>query len=472
MKPRKPQIQPISHPQRPDLPVRAGGVCQSRAHLTFDTFNKTVTHAPAARATGSQNGIVFESNLNMPSVPDPREHLRQAFGGNGEIAVVSVPGRVNLIGEHIDYHGLPVLPIALQRSVRVAFRARPDRLIRAVSTEPYGPREFEWTPDLKPAAPGDWQNYLRAAAQLVGQASWPVRTGREACPTGIDAAIDSDLPAAAGLSSSSALLVAITLALLRANRLHPGFKQLMRVLPDGEQFVGTRGGGMDHAAVLASEPGCASLIHFEPLSVRPIPIPQDWGFLVAHSLATAEKSGGAREAYNARRRAGTTALQRLGFPSYRAAMEGRTFPQLESLADDENLNSIEEQDGFLHVTSEAFRVQAAVSAMEQRDAGAFGGLLLASHASLRDRLKVSCPALDNLVDAAMDSGALGARLTGAGFGGCVVIFSLRRDLPAVRRGLIDRYYSGRPDFHEDRHLIDAEPGPGVLYQEKHATPHA
>jgi len=398
-----------------------------------------------------------------------------------------VPGRVNLIGEHIDYHGLPVLPIAIKKYVRVAFRARKDRLIRAVSAVPYGPREFEWTPELTPAASGDWQNYLRAAAQVVGQASWPVWTGREACPTGIDAVVVSDLPAAAGLSSSTALLVAFTLALLRANGCAPTFEELMAVLPDGEQFVGTRGGGMDHAAVLASQPGCASLIDFEPLSVRPIPIPPDWSFLVAHSLETAEKSGAVREAYNARRLAGTIALQRLGFPSYRTAIRGRSFDQLlcsagglvcsagglaaGTITGGKTASATIEQDSFLHVTGEALRVQAAVSAMELQDSGVFGDLLLKSHASLRDRLKVSCPALDRLVEAAMESGAIGARLTGAGFGGCAVIFSFTRDLADVRRRLIDRYYSGRPEFQEDRHLIDAEPGPGVLYQEKHATPH-
>lgn len=397
----------------------------------------------------------------------PQSQFRQAFGDGGEIQLVSVPGRVNLIGEHIDYHGLPVLPIAIRRYVSVAFRPRADRLIRAASAEPYGPREFEWTPDLAPAAPGDWQNYLRAAAQLIGSAAFslPERA------IGIDAAIVSDLPAAAGLASSSALLVAFTLALLRANHYTPTFEELMQVLPEGEQFVGTRGGGMDHAVVLASEPGCASLIHFEPLSVRAIPIPPEWGFLVAHSLETAEKSGSVREAYNARRRAGTTALERLGFASYRAAIQGRSFDQLESLASSANLNSIEEKDGFLHVTGEALRVEAAVSALERRDASAFGDLLLKSHASLRDRLKVSFPALDRLVDAAMESGAIGARLTGAGFGGCVVIFQDKRELPALRSRLIERYYSARPDFEEHRHLIDAEPGPGVLFEEKHATPH-
>jgi len=395
----------------------------------------------------------------MAHLADPRTEFRQTFGG-GEIRVLSVPGRVNLIGEHIDYHGLPVLPIAIRRRVRVAWRRRSDRTIRALSSEPYGLREFEWTPDLEPAAPGDWQNYLRAAARTVSR-KWPIGMG-------IDAVVRSDLPAAAGLSSSSALLVAFTLALLRANRHAPTFEELMEVLPEGEQFVGTRGGGMDHAAVLASRAGCASLIHFDPVSVRPIPIPGDWGFLVAHSLVTAEKSGAVREDYNSRRRAGTAALERLGFASYREAIEGRTFEQLATLAG-KRLEHEAERNAFLHVTGEALRVRAAVSAMERADAGEFGVLLRQSHESLRDLLKVSCPSLDRLADAATESLAGGARLTGGGFGGCVVIFCGKRHRARVRRRLIEGYYSKRSDFEEDRHLLDADPGPGVLYQGRHAA---
>src|SRR4029077_18461215 len=120
---------------------------------------------------------------------------------------------------------------------------------------------------------------------------------------GVDSEIRSDLPAAAGLSSSTALMVAFTLGLLRANSYNPTFEELMAVLPDGEQFVGTRGGGMDHAASLASRAGCASLTGFDPVKVRHIPIPAGWGFLVANSMVRAEKSGSAREEYNARRNA-------------------------------------------------------------------------------------------------------------------------------------------------------------------------
>ncbi len=398
----------------------------------------------------------------MAAVPDPHALLAEAFGPGAGTALISAPGRVNLIGEHIDYHGLPVLPIAMRRSIRVAFRARDDRQVRAVSDSGYGLRQFTWMADLTPAAAGDWENYLRAAARATAQ-KWGV--GR-----GIDAAIVSDLPPAAGLSSSSALIVAVTLSLLRANGIEPVFEQLMEILPEGEQFVGTRGGGMDHAASLASREGCASLIEFAPLAIRAIPVPQQWAFLVAHSLTVAEKSGGARQLYNARRVAGTTALQRLGYPSYRVAIGNRTEAQLEEIT---RPLTAEERDSFLHVTSEALRVRAAVDAMESDDPAAFGALLSASHGSLRDRLHVSSAALDRLVDAAMLSGALGARLTGAGFGGCAVVFCLAPDLPAVRGRLIERYYAGLPQFDERMHLIHAEPGPGALFSMKEldASPH-
>jgi galactokinase len=355
-------------------------------------------------------------------------------------ATVSAPGRVNLIGEHIDYHGLAVLPMALRRTVSVTLRARGDRRIAAAS-EGYGERAFEWTENLQPVAAGDWENYVRAAAQAVG--------GRWGVGRGIDATVISDLPPAAGLSSSTALMVAFTIGLLRANGIDAGFEELMEILPEGEQFVGTRGGAMDHASCLASREGCASLVEFEPLSVRPVPVPREWAFLAAHSMQTAEKAGAAREEYNARRTAGTTALRKLGFQSYREAIAaGASAKPLDG----------RERDAFLHVTTEAQRVHDAVRAMGRADAGVFGRLLLESHASLRDRLKVSSPALDRLVDAAMQSGAAGARLTGAGFGGCAVIFCPRRDVPRIREGLIERFYSGR----DEGHILDAEPGPGVL----------
>jgi len=337
--------------------------------------------------------------------------------------------------------------MALLRHVQVTYRPRADRRICAASAS-YGQREFDWRADLTPVTAGDWENYLRAAARAVG--------GKWGILRGVDATIVSDLPAAAGLASSSALLVAFTLALLQANGCRASFAELMEVLPEGEQFVGTRGGGMDHAASLASREGCATLVKFAPLGVRHIPVPRDWSFLVAHSLQTAEKAGAARAEYNLRRAAGATALARLGLGSYQAALPGAG-----ELA--AKLDAGPQRDSFLHTTSEALRVQAAVDAMERGDCAGFGRLLVESHASLRDRLRVSSPALDRLVEAAMASGAAGARLTGAGFGGCAVVLCRQPDAAAVRRGIMERYFAGRREFDESRHLMDAAPGWGALH---------
>ncbi|HVX65859.1 MAG TPA: galactokinase family protein, partial [Bryobacteraceae bacterium] len=150
----------------------------------------------------------------MPVCPDPVALLTHHFGAEPAARTIAVPGRVNLIGEHVDYHNLPVLPMALERRVRIAYRGRPDCRIRAASAG-FGEREFEWARVLEPSDSGDWINYLKAAAQAVA-ARWKVSHG-------IDAAIVSDLPPAAGLSSSTALLTGFTLALLEANGVRASF---------------------------------------------------------------------------------------------------------------------------------------------------------------------------------------------------------------------------------------------------------
>ncbi len=363
---------------------------------------------------------------------------------------ISVPGRVNLIGEHIDYHNLAVLPMAIQRKVSITFGPCRKRQIRAVSNG-YPPREFSMD-ELAAFPPGDWGNYLKAAVQLIAQ-RWTLTNG-------IDASVASDLPLAAGLSSSSALMTGIALALLRANEIDPTVRELMELLPEGEQFVGTRGGGMDHAAVLASQTGSALLVQFSPFQFEPIAIPVDWTFIVAHSLTIAEKSGSAKLEYNSRRTAGVNALKELGLPSYRAALDLHCPAQLADLA--ASLGD-PERDAFLHVAGEAERVRLAVKALRDKEIKDFGQLLVASHASLRDRLKVSNGALDKLVDCAMDGGALGARLTGAGFGGCAIILCKMAERENVCSYLIEHFYANRPGFSPADHLLVAEPSSGALF---------
>jgi galactokinase len=394
----------------------------------------------------------------MPGPNSALELLNSRFGHGGSASVASVPGRVNLIGEHIDYHNLPVLPMGIQRRIWIAFRARNDSHIRAISAGPYGEREFHLPAHAEPGLLGDWSNYLRAAAHAVNS-RWIVTRG-------IDAAVTSNLPPAAGLSSSSALLVGFTLALLKANDISATFDELMEILPEGEQQVGTRGGAMDHAAVLACREGCAILVNFAPLEISAIPIPDDWTFIVAHSLTTAEKSGAMRSEYNRRRTAGSHALQQLGFASFRSAIEAHSHDELTALATETKRHSLngDGMQSFLHVITESLRVEKAVAALRGADATAFGKLLSASHASLRDQLRVSSPALDSLVETARNLGALGARLTGAGFGGCVVILCKASDSERLRADLVKSYYSQHSNFDPENHIIIAEPSSGAALE--------
>ncbi len=348
---------------------------------------------------------------------------------------VTVPGRVNLIGEHIDYHNLAVLPMAIQRRIRIDYERIDEAVVRGYS-EKYGTAEVCLAGELTPDAGGSWSNYIKAAVAAV--------RGRWKVTQGIEAKVTSDLPAAAGLSSSSALLTGFTIALLRANGIEPTVQQLMEVLPDGEQFVGTRGGGMDHAAVLASAAGCALLVEFAPLGLKSVPIPDTWQFIVAHSLTTAEKSGAMREALQ---------LEDV----WRVKMRSKKCVRGSQSSNDD------EQRTFRHVESEGRRVKDAVDALKRADKETFGKLLCESHRSLRDDLRVSRSELDELVNVAMENKALGARLTGAGFGGCAIVFCETAERERVAQGLVDGFYAKRKGFERDTHLIFAEPSAGALH---------
>src|SRR6266480_4640422 len=203
-----------------------------------------------------------------------------SFGAMGKTpALVRAPGRVNLIGEHIDYCGLPVFPMAIRQSLRIAFHPRSDRETRLVNRDPrFAPCAFAVSESIPPAPTGDWSNYARAAVGAVAQRFPDLR--------GVDALVESDLPIAAGLSSSSALVVAMALAILHANGVSVASLELMELLGKGERYVGTAGGGMDQAIILGAQVGCASRIDFHPLRLTPTAVPADWQFLVACTRRT------------------------------------------------------------------------------------------------------------------------------------------------------------------------------------------
>lgn len=337
--------------------------------------------------------------------------------------VVRAPGRVNLVGEHIDYAGLPVLPMAIDRGLTLRVRARDDGRVRVASeASPGEPRAFDVSVSIPSGPSGDWGNYAKAAIQGLMAAGH--------VPAGFDARISSDLPLAAGLSSSSALVVGTALAgLAAAGRpvsADPGAAErlsLATLLARAEGYVGVRGGGMDQAAILAGRRGHALRVAFDPLRVRPVALPDGWAFVVAHSLLEAEKSGGARTVYNRRRGEVERALEvvtaRLGAPAagYAELLAAHSAAHLLDTGDRLPPPLAAR---FRHVVTEAFRVEQAIERLDSADAFGFGAVLLASHASLREAFEVSTPELDALVEAAVTAGAHGARLTGAGLGGCIV----------------------------------------------------
>jgi galactokinase len=365
----------------------------------------------------------------LPNITLP--HFEDLFGKGGEIHIAEAPGRVNLIGDHTDYNGLPVFPMALQRRFHMMFRAREDATIRLATTDGFGNRHFTIATEIEPYEQGDWGNYVKASARILARRYGSLR--------GMDMLLHSDIPVAAGLSSSSALVVGSGIALLAANRVEAPFEELVDLFPEGERYVGTRGGAMDHTVCLAGKAGYALKIDFAPFAVHPVPVPEGWRFLIGHSLIRAEKSSAVKEQYNERRESCRKAFQ---------------IPQ-------PPLTEIEQR-RYRHVIGEAARVEAAQIAMLSADIETFGRLMNKSHASLRDDFEVSHPEVDALVEAFLAAGAVGARVTGAGFGGCVVALSPIADVQRVLAGVETGFYAARParaNFAE--YLLEAEPSSGA-----------
>ncbi|MFQ5665321.1 MAG: galactokinase [Candidatus Binatia bacterium] len=396
--------------------------------------------------------------------------------------VVRAPGRVNLLGEHTDYNGLPVLPMAIDRSVLTAGRPRADQEVWLFNSAPeFSPRHYRQAGSIPPGANGDWGNYSKAAAQGL------MRNCGEQLRYGADLVVHGDIPRGAGLSSSSALVVANALALLAANDVEMPYAALAELLPQAEQYVGTLSGGMDQATSLLAQAGYALRIDFSPLRVRTVPLPGGYSVVVCHSLVPAEKSGAAREAYNLRviecrlacrvlERALGGSLPRplrafgdlsllfphrplLDFLSHLAAYIPDRPLRLAEVADligasPERLRSdcgvqaaLGDQFSLLrrarHVLTEAVRVEQAEDALHAADALAFGQLMDASHASCRDDYEISCTELEELVKIAKEAGALGSRLTGAGFGGCTVNLVADSVLSTFLRRVDRHFYCSR-----------------------------
>ncbi len=326
--------------------------------------------------------------------------FQEHFGSSPEM-VVRAPGRVNLIGEHTDYNDGFVLPMAIDRAVWIALRRRPDRRVRVHALEMRNTAEFRLD-DLQKGK--GWVEYLKGVA-------WALQAEGLDLP-GWEGVLSGDVPRGAGLSSSAAVEVATARAFCALAGLAWDPVQAARLAQKAENlWVGVNCGIMDQMVSAAAMEGQALFLDCRTLAYEHVPLPKGTAVVV---LDTSTRRGLVDSAYNERRAQCETAARFFGVKALR----------------DVNLTELEARGTEMapevlrrarHIVSENGRVLEAVAAMRGGETARLGGLFNASHASLRDDFEVTNEALNTMAAIAQSQpGCYGARMTGAGFGGCAV----------------------------------------------------
>ncbi|HYK63713.1 MAG TPA: galactokinase [Patescibacteria group bacterium] len=435
--------------------------------------------------------------------------LAARVSSGAPVVAARAPGRVNLIGEHTDYSGLPVLPVAIDRSTIVVAAANTTGEVEVANADPaWAARHFTIERKIPPYDTGDWANYVKAAIQGVID-RFPDRTEWR----GASMAVDGRVPTAAGLSSSAALTVATAIAFMAVNELELEPLETAAMVARSEWYVGTRAGGMDQAASTLGRRDHALFIEFDPLRVRVVKMPANAALVVADSREVADKSGKVRAEYNRRVVECSLAARILGralkldgvkilgdvvraIPNWKAAdlveklaaaaparldadlKEAATLVgvtqstlELELLSQGPNRialdsrRSLEVLKRARHVLSETERVIHAVRALEAGRLDEMGELMNASHQSLASDFECSTMRLDAIVECARRGGALGARLTGAGFGGSIVALceASKADavIESIDRGYYAKYSAGVSPASW-RAVLHAGPGASVI----------
>ncbi|MGA0876709.1 MAG: galactokinase [Candidatus Nanopelagicaceae bacterium] len=368
-----------------------------------------------------------------------REDFAKLFGLNPDL-VSSAPGRVNLIGEHIDYSDGFVLPFAIQARTYCALRIRSDERIR-VATNQHKRDIFESSiSELKPQTGPVWSRYILGVLWALG------------IKVGVEILVDSEVPSGAGLSSSAALECSVAIALNHHLQLGRSLTELARITQRAEnEYVGVPCGIMDQSISLMGRAGHALLLDCRDLSTRQIKVDfesHDLKLLIVDTRAHhALVDGG----YAERRAQCESVAKALGVRAMRDLSLGELEAARTRLPDVNYKRA-------RHAVTEISRVLEAVKVLEADDFSNFGDLLTKSHQSLRDDYNVSCPELDLAVDTALNLGALGARMVGGGFGGSAIALIRSDDAAKVALG-IEQAFEKR-GFSSPR-FFDSLPGDGA-----------
>ncbi|RZL40237.1 MAG: galactokinase [Rubrivivax sp.] len=352
---------------------------------------------------------------------NPRERANEAFRAAFALEPtlhVQAPGRVNLIGEHTDYNDGFVLPCAIDFGTVIAARARDDDEVQIVAADFGGAIDrFRLGADITPRDDAHWANYARGMVRMLRDTGLPL--------SGADLAVAGNVPQGAGLSSSASFEVAIGQAFKSLQGLSLDPTQLALLAQRAEnEFVGCNCGIMDQLISARGEPGHALLIDCRSLTTRAVPLPADLAVMIVHSRV---QRGLVDSEYNTRRSQCEAAARHYGVP----ALRDIDLAGLQAGAAGLDETSYRRA---RHVVTENARTLAAAYALAAGDLEALGRLMAESHASMRDDFEITVPAIDRLVEilqAAIGSEG-GARMTGGGFGGCVVALMPAAQVGAAR----------------------------------------
>lgn len=370
-----------------------------------------------------------------------REQFREKFD-TGAGLIVRAPGRVNLIGEHTDYNDGFVLPMAIDRALWMAIRPRTDRVVHLHALD-FGD-EIHFSLDSFTRADAGPAEYVKGVAWALRGAGFKL--------SGFEGVIHGSVPVGAGLSSSAALEIAAARAFAAVSDLAWDAKQMAKLAQQAENdWVGVNCGIMDQMISAAGQAGHALLIDCRTLEVEPAPLPDGTAVVV---MDTGTRRGLVDSAYNERRARCESAAAAFGVKALRDV----TPEMFEAHAG--VLDSVTRRRAR-HVITENLRTLQASRAMRQGDAATLGDLMQASHISLRDDFEVSSPALDTMTAIALDHDACyGARMTGAGFGGCAVAL-VEREGAADFAGYVDRAYRRRSGHEPQLYICQASPGASI-----------